>query len=163
MPEEEIIPSIDADAVVNEVARAVGLAEGPVGVQDIIRAIVRHEPVAAREISRHVELPVPLVTAVCNELRQRGVVSGDRPTRLTPVGRAAFAGGRLVGALPCATCGGRGLVLSDELAGLAGELQAIADAEPSAKLELDQTHCTVDSKLRRVALLVEHGALDKRT
>ncbi|WP_018682699.1 bis-aminopropyl spermidine synthase family protein [Actinokineospora enzanensis] len=124
--------------------------------------IARHEPVPAREISRHVELPVPLVTAVCNELRQLGVVSGERPTRLTPDGRAAFAGGLVVGATPCPTCDGRGTVLTDALAGLAAELDRTFEAQPGAKLELDQAHCTVDSKLRRVALLMQHGALDKR-
>ena len=65
---------MDVDAVATEVASAVGLAEGRSGVRDVLRAIARSEPVATREVSRLAELPIPLVTAVCNELRKRGVV-----------------------------------------------------------------------------------------
>ena len=68
---------VDMDSVIAEVAQAVGLAEGRAGVSDVLRAIARSEPVAVRDVSRMAELPVPIVAAVCNELRQRGVV--DRP------------------------------------------------------------------------------------
>jgi len=69
---------MDVDTVAAEVAAAVGLAEGPAGVADVLRVIARHEPVAAREISRRAELPVPIVAAICNELRKRGVVDRNR-------------------------------------------------------------------------------------
>jgi predicted methyltransferase len=147
--------------VVAEVAAAVRLDEGPVGVRDIIRAIVRHEPVAVREISRHAELPVPLVTAVCNELRKRGVVSRERPVQLTELGRQAFATEHLRLSTLCPTCAGRRLVLPDELAPLVAELEAISADEPAAKVEIDQTHCTVASKVHRVLLMAEYGALDR--
>ena len=77
---------MDVDVVVAEVASAVGLAEGPAGVRDVLRVIAHHEPVAAREVGRLAELPVPIVAAVCNELRKRGVVDRARPVRLTPAG-----------------------------------------------------------------------------
>ena len=147
--------------MVADVAGAVRLDEGPVGVRDIIRAIVRHEPVAVREISRHAELPVPLVTAVCNELRKRGVVSRERPVQLTDLGRRAFATDHLRLSTLCPTCTGRRLVLPDELAPLVAELAAIDAAEPAAKVEIDQTHCTVESKVHRVLLMAEFGALDR--
>jgi len=99
---------MDVDAVVAEVASAVGLAEGQSGVRDILRAIARREPVAAREVSRAAELPVPLVTAVCNELRKRGVVDRGRPVRLTPEGRSAF------GWKDCAVSSDRELTLACE-------------------------------------------------
>ncbi len=84
---------MDVDSVIAEVASAVGLAEGAPGVRDVIRAIARAEPVAARDISRMAELPVPIVTAVCNELRKRGVVDRSRPVRLTQASRDIFASG----------------------------------------------------------------------
>ena len=77
---------MDVDVVVAEVASAVGLAEGPAGVRDVLRVIAHHEPVATREVGRLAELPVPIVAAVCNELRKRGVVDRARPVRLTPAG-----------------------------------------------------------------------------
>jgi predicted methyltransferase len=69
----------DLDAVVADVAAAVGLAEGEAGIRDILAAILTAEPVAVREVSRLAELPVPIVAAACGELRQRGVVDNTRP------------------------------------------------------------------------------------
>src|SRR5215470_2588618 len=153
---------MDVDVVVAEVASAVGLAEGPAGVRDVLRVIAHHEPVAAREVGRLAELPVPIVAAVCNELRKRGVVDRARPVRLTPAGRAGLAAPaagspRISG--ECPGCGGTGTVVPAGLAGLAGGLERAAAGMPAAKLELDQTHCTVDTKLRRVLRMHDAGAL----
>ena len=156
---------MDVDAVAAEVADAVGLAEGPAGVADVLRVIARHEPVAAREISRRAELPVPIIAAVCNELRKRGVVDRSRPVRLTPAGRASLTGQAAPGAGPagisgrCPCCGGLGMVIPDAAAALTGPLERAALAAPAAKLDLDQTHCTADTKLRRVLAMHEAGAL----
>ena len=151
---------MDVDVIVAEVASAVGLAEGESGVRDVLRVIARREPVAARDVSRAAELPVPLVTAVCNELRKRGVVDRGRPVRLTPEGRAAL------GAAPagisglCPHCAGRGTVIPEALGALVAQLEQLSAAAPQAKPELDQTHCTVDTKIRRVLRMHEAGALD---
>src|SRR6516164_7018645 len=158
-------PRRDVDAIAAEVAAAVGLAEGPAGVADVLRVIARHEPVAAREIGRRAELPVPIVVAVCNELRKRGVVDRARPVRLTPAGRAGLTGpespgagqAALTGQCPC--CGGLGLAVPEPVAALTGVLERAALGVPAAKLELDQTHCTPDTKLRRVLAMHEAGAL----
>jgi predicted methyltransferase len=156
---------MDVDAVAAEVAAAVGLAEGPAGVADILRVIARHEPVAAREISRRAELPVPIVAAVCGELRKHGLVDRSRPVRLTPEGRASLAGqgapgAGITGRCPC--CLGLGVAVPDAVAALAAPLERAALAEPAAKLDLDQTHCTADTKLRRVLAMHEAGALAGR-
>jgi len=156
---------MDVETVAAEVAAAVGLAEGPAGVADVLRVIARHEPVAAREISRRAELPVPIVAAVCGELRKRGVVDRARPVRLTPEGRASLTGHAAPGAGPaeisgrCPCCGGLGMVVPDPATVLAGPLERAAAAAPAAKLDLDQTHCTPDTKLRRVLAMHEAGAL----
>src|SRR5690242_13705410 len=156
---------MDVDAVAAEVAAAVGLAEGPAGVADVLRVIARHEPVPAREISRRAELPVPIIAAICNELRKRGVVDRARPVRLTPAGRASLTGqespgagqAELTGRCPC--CGGLGLVVPEPAAALTATLEHAALGVPTVKLELDQTHCTPDTKLRRVLAMHEAGAL----
>jgi N4-bis(aminopropyl)spermidine synthase len=156
---------MDVDAVVAEVAAAVGLAEGPAGVADVLRVIARHEPVAAREVSRRAELPVPIVVAVCNELRKRGVVDRSRPVQLTAAGRLSLTGHEAPGAGQpeitgqCPCCGGLGAVVPDELASLTGLLERAALGAPAAKLDLDQTHCTPETKLRRVLRMHEAGAL----
>jgi hypothetical protein len=150
---------MDVDAVIAEVSAAVGLAEGESGVRDILRVIVRAEPVAAREIGRQAELPVPIVTAVCNELRKRGVVDRARPVQLTAEARALLAGGQPQLNARCPCCGGLGIVIPAEMAPLAGQLETAAAAAPEVKAELDQTHCTVPTKIHRVLLMHESGAL----
>jgi N4-bis(aminopropyl)spermidine synthase len=159
---------MDVDAVVAEVAAAVGLAEGPAGVADVLRVIARHEPVAAREVSRRAELPVPIVVAVCNELRKRGVVDRARPVQLTAAGRLSLTGHEAPGAGQpgitgrCPCCDGLGEIVPDSVASLAGALERAAAGAPAARLDLDQTHCTPETKLRRVLRMHEAGALAGR-
>jgi N4-bis(aminopropyl)spermidine synthase len=156
---EDTVPLMNMDSVTAEVASAVGLAEGPSGVSDVLRAIARSEPVAVREVSRMAELPVPIVAAVCNELRRRGVVDRARPVRLTTAGRELLAAQHADLGVICPECGGGGLVIPGALAGLAARLDQAAAGAPSAKPELDQTHCTVTTKIRRVLAMHEAGAL----
>ena len=155
---------MNVDDVVTQVAAAVGLAEGESGIRDILAAVLEAEPAAVREIARLSELPVPIVAAACNELRARGVVDTRRPVQLTADGRAAVTaatGGAGLRA-SCVACNGRGVVIPVGLASLAGPdgpIQAAADGAPGAKAELDQTHCTVPTKLSRVLRLQEARAL----
>jgi N4-bis(aminopropyl)spermidine synthase len=153
---------MDMDRVLADVASAVGLAEGRSGVSDVLRAIARSEPVAVRDVSRAAELPVPIVAAICNELRKRGVVDRARPVRLTPHGRESLASRHPDLSAACPSCGGSGLAVPGELAELAAVLEDAAAGTPRAKPELDQTHCTVDTKIRRVLRMHEAGALAGR-
>jgi len=141
---------MNLDDVVTEVAAAVGLAEGESGIRDILVAVLEAEPGAVREIARLAELPVPIVAAAGNELRARGVLATQRPVQLTTAGRAAVAAS--VGLIldPAAVA---------SLAASGGPLQLAADGAPGAKTELDQTHCTVPTKLARVLRLHEARAL----
>lgn len=140
---------------------AVDLAEGAWGVVDVLRGIRRHEPIAVRDLSRLVELPVPIVAAIGNELRTRGIVDTQRPVRLTPAGRDAMAAEAWLDFGDCPHCDGRGITVPDELSPVADELERLAEAMPGARMELDQAHCTVDTKLRRVMFLSEAGVLAK--
>jgi predicted methyltransferase len=133
--------------IVRDVAAAVGLAEGESGVRAVVSALVRLEPVAIRRISRVVELPVPIVASICGELRKRRVVAEERPAQLTAAGRELFAGGAL--RLPDEA----------ELRSLRRELKEIADAAPPPAVALDQCHCTLETKLRRVLAFHEADAL----
>ncbi len=153
---------MDMDSVIADVAAAVGLAEGRSGVGDVLRAIARSEPVAVRDVSRMAELPVPIVAAVCNELRKRGVVDRARPVRLTQAGRDLLAAQHADLEVQCPCCGGSGLAVPGELAELAARLDQAAAGAPEAKPELDQSHCTVSTKIRRVLRMHEAGALAGR-
>jgi N4-bis(aminopropyl)spermidine synthase len=143
------------------VAAAVGLVEGERGVRAVLATLARLEPVSTRRISRAAALPVPIVAAVCGELRKRAIVAEERPTRLTPAGRELFAAGGLrVGrTAACQGCGGRGIVVPPALSPLVRDLSRAVRGGPPARLELDQCHCTVDTKLRRLLAVHEAGAL----
>jgi predicted methyltransferase len=146
----------DEARIVREVAAAVGLAEGETGVRAIVTALGRLGPVSTRRLSRTVGLPVPIVASVCGELRKRGVVAEERPSRLSMLGRELFASGALrLGSAACPRCGGRSLV-ADELGPALRDVVRAARAAPPPRLELDQCHCTPDTKLRRV--LAVHAA-----
>jgi predicted methyltransferase len=138
----------DETVIVRDVAAAVGLAEGEPGVRAVLSALSRLEPVSIRGLSRTVELPVPIVASICGELRKRHVVAEERPAQLTAAGRGLFGAGALT-IRPS----------RKDLSRLAAELKRIAWAAPPPVLELDQCHCTVETKIRRVLALHEAGAL----
>jgi predicted methyltransferase len=151
-----------ADRVVDEVARAVNLAEGPHGVEAVLAALARLEPVSVRALSRAADLPVPIVAAVCGELRQRGQVSETRPVQFTLEGRRRFRAGGAGIETSCSTCGGRGVTLSPAVARLRRGLASLADTAPPPLVELDQCHCTPKTKLRRVLAMHDAGAIGGR-
>ena len=149
------MPLAERRRIVRAVAAVVGLAEGELGVQAVVAALVRLEPVSIRRVSRASELPVPIVASICGELRKRGVVSERRPAQLTEAGRRLFAGGAIrIPSVPDASS--RREALPQELAGVVKDLARAARVVPHPRLELDQCHCTVETKLRRVLAL--HGA-----
>jgi N4-bis(aminopropyl)spermidine synthase len=147
--------------IVREVAAAVGLTEGEAGVRAVLTTLARLEPVSIRRISRATELPVPIVASVCGELRKRSVVARARPAQLTPAGRELFASGalRLREAATCPGCRGRGIALNKEARSLVAEIDSLAKRAPPPRFELDQCHCTVETKLRRVLAMHDADAL----
>jgi predicted methyltransferase len=151
----------DDRRIVAEVAGAVGLAEGEHGVRSVLSALARLEPVSIRSISRASGLPVPIVASVCGELRKRHVVADERPAQLTATGRELFAEGVLAfGRIAvCHECSGRGMVVPKELAASVRDVARVAREAPEPRFELDQCHCTVETKLRRVLALYGADAL----
>lgn len=146
-----------------EVAQATKLQEGEAGVRQVLRAIGQLAPATTRSVSQQTGLPSPVVAAVSNELRSRGLVTRDRPSRLTPSGQA------LLGEVPvdlraqvgCDCCHGYGLV-PGPLAGLTGQLTELIEQAPPVDLALDQSHSTAETKLRRVLFLLHSGLLPTR-
>jgi predicted methyltransferase len=150
------------DVVAAEVAHAVGLAEGVRGVERVVTALARLEPVSVRALARTADLPVPIVAAVCGELRKRGLVSEERPVQFTIQGRARLATAVASVDTSCPTCGGRGIALSPEVARLRRVLAALSEAAPAPLVELDQCHCTPKTKLRRVLAMHAADAINGR-
>ncbi len=133
-------------------------------MRSVLAALARLEPVSTRRLSRAVALPVPIVASVCGELRKRGVVADERPAQLTAAGRALFAAGelRLERRARCPSCAGRAVVIPPGLTRVVRAIARDAAQAPPPRLELDQCHCTVETKLRRVLAIHEAGALTGR-
>lgn len=150
----------ELQALLSSVASAVSLEEGAAGVRTVLRSLQRSEPTSVRDVSRAARLPVPIVSAICNELRTAGVVSTQRPLQLTEAGRAAL-GELFPHAVDsvCECCGGRGLRVPPGLEPVLERLEGIAADVPGAQVELDQTHCTAATKLLRALMLETTGAL----
>jgi predicted methyltransferase len=151
-----------SDSVVVDVAEAVGLAEGARGIESVLAALARLEPVSVRSLGRAADLPVPIVAAICGELRRRGVVSETRPVQFTLEGRRRFASVAVAVETSCPGCGGRGIALAGAVARLRRGLAATAEAAPEPLVELDQCHCTPKTKLRRVLAMHAADAVDGR-
>jgi predicted methyltransferase len=151
----------DEARIVREVAAAVGLAEGESGVRAVASALGRLEPVSTRRLSRAVGLPVPIVASVCGELRKRDVVAEERPSQLTALGRTLFASGALglARSTTCTRCRGRTVVIPKELTPALVDVSRIAWLAPGPRMDLDQCHCTPETKLERVLALHEADAL----
>jgi predicted methyltransferase len=150
------------DPIVESVARAVGLAEGTRGVERVLAAVGRLEPVSVRVLGRAADLPVPIVAAICNELRRHGQVAEERPVQFTVEGRRRFTSQARAVTAVCPGCGGRRIALSPEVARLRRGLAAVAEAAPPPLVELDQCHCTPKTKLRRVLAMHEADAIEGR-
>jgi N4-bis(aminopropyl)spermidine synthase len=150
--------------IVADVARNVRLAEGEVGVLDVVRAVARLGPASVRAVSRTTELPVPLVSAICNEMRRRDVIAREPPVQLTQHGLDLFGdvNGRVAFDPRCRRCRGRGLEVPRSFGAVIGELRELAEAAPRPRVEIDQCHCTVETKVRRVLAMYEAGALGGR-
>jgi predicted methyltransferase len=150
----------ESDRIVGAVTREVGLAEGPRGVRAVLTALARLEPVSIRVLARAVDLPVPIVAAICGELRRHGIVAEERPAQLTVAGRRRFSrAGTLDLDTVCPACGGRGIALPENVVHLRRGLARVAEAAPAARTELDQCHCTPKTTLRRVLALHAAGAI----
>lgn len=150
--------------LLDEVARAVSLQEGAAGVHQVMRAFRRLGATSTRLVSREAGLPTPVVAAISNELRARGLVTRDRPSTLTPRGLELVGeeAPDLKADVTCSCCDGYGLV-AGRLDDLAGQLASLIEQAPAVDLTLDQSHCTAQTKVRRILFMLRHGLLPARS
>lgn len=146
-----------------EIAHAVQLQEGEVGVRQVLQAIGQLAPATTQAVSQQTGLPKPIVVAVSNELRSRGLVTKERPSRLTPSGQALLgeAPVNLRAEVGCDCCYGYGLI-PGPLAKLTGKLAKLIERAPPVDLALDQSHSTAETKVRRILFLLHSGLLPTR-
>jgi predicted methyltransferase len=157
---ERIIVVVEGQApdLLSEVAHAVRLQEGEAGVRRVLRAIGELASASTRSVSQRAGLPLPVVAAINNELRLRGLLSRTRPSKLTDRGKAwvdAVAPPLEVDP-KCECCEGHGVVIPARFVDLVDELSEIGSRAPAVNLTIDQSHCDASTKLRRVFALMRY-------
>lgn len=163
----------DKTSLLNRVAERSHLREGAQGIEAVLRAIFRAqhdtaaEPLTARALARIVRLPVPVITAVRRELEQAGVVQPGPHIRLSVEADSAIAGswgwatttaGQAT--VVCQVCDGTGIAPTGQAwESVLASLRRHFEENPRVDVTLDQSFCTPETNLRRVAFMHEQGAL----
>src|SRR5690242_2870816 len=156
---------VDDVSILDAVARATRLREGPAGVAAVLRAVYRAGSLRLQDAAREARLPLPVTTAIRRELEKAGLLERRHGLTLTASGRAFVETALGLGvshAVTCPACGGRGIVISDELRGAVERLTALIAAAPSVDVTLDQCPCTPETAILRALLMLETGALEGR-
>jgi len=154
-------------AVLQNVAHAARLREGPAGVEALLRQLHRASPLPLAELARRLGWPVPVAAAVRGELEQAGLVAR------TPGGVALSTAGQewvhdMLGLAAredplCPTCTGRRIVVDPaRWADVLARLEKVHRANPTVDTTLDQSHGTPETALRRALAMYHEGALEGR-
>ncbi len=151
--------------VLEQIARATRLREGPAGVAALLRQLFRQSPLPTGELARRLGWPVPVTAAVRRELEAAGLlVRTPGGSALSESGQR-FAGDLLglsghIEAL-CPTCAGRRFVVDEARWGkLLARLETVHRANPTVDTTLDQSHATPETALRRALAMWQEGALE---
>jgi predicted methyltransferase/DNA-directed RNA polymerase subunit RPC12/RpoP len=151
--------------VLEQVAQAARLREGPAGVAAFLREVFRHSPLPTGELARRLGWPTPVAAAVRGELERAGLLVRTRGGSALGEQGQAFA--REVLGLAaredplCPTCAGRRVVIDPARYGaLLARLEQIHRANPTVDTTLDQSHGTPETALRRALAMVREGALE---
>lgn len=150
-------------SILDEVARATRLREGPSGVSAVLRAVYRAGSLRLQDAAREARLPLPVASAVRRELEKAGLLERKHGLSLTQKGQELVErdlGLQSKTDATCQTCAGRGIVVPLELRSLVEHLSGIVAHAPSVDVTLDQTPCTPDTAILRALLMLQNGALE---
>jgi N4-bis(aminopropyl)spermidine synthase len=154
---------LDDAALLETVARATRLREGPAGVAAVLRAVYRAGSLRLQDAAREARLPLPVTTAIRRELEKAGVLERKHGLSLTEAGRGFVETTLGLGAthdVACPACGGRGIVVPAALQPAVERLAALIVDAPSTDVTLDQCPCTPETAILRALLMLERGALE---
>ncbi len=156
---------MDDVSILDTVARATRLREGPAGVAAVLRAVYRAGSLRLQDAAREARLPLPVTTAIRRELEKAGLLERRHGLALTARGRAfveTILGLGVTHDVSCPACGGRGIVIPGELRGAVDHLGELIAAAPPIDVTLDQCPCTPDTAILRALLMLRTGALEGR-
>jgi len=151
--------------ILEHVALATSLREGPEGVARVLRAVHTAERIQLRDLSRLVKLPLPVLAAVRRELEKAGLMDRQGGLLLSAAGRLFVEEelGLTTRHDPtCSTCGGRRVVVAEAFRQTVETVERILAAMPTVDVTLDQAFPTAETSVRRALYLYQSGALEGR-
>src|SRR4051812_23527283 len=152
-------------SILETVARATRLREGPAGVAAVLRAVYRAGSLRLQEAAREARLPLPVATAIRRELEKAGLLERKHGLSLTETGQhfvETALGLAVTHDMTCPACGGRGIVIPEKLRASVDRLADIIADAPPVDVTLDQCPCTPDTAMLRALLMLKDGALEGR-
>jgi N4-bis(aminopropyl)spermidine synthase len=154
---------MDDASLLETIASATRLREGPAGVAAVLRAVFRAGSLRLQDAAREARLPLPVTTAIRRELEKAGLLERKHGLSLTDAGRyfvESTLGLGVTHDLNCPACGGRGLVIPAEIEAAADYLAKIIADAPPVDVTLDQCPCTPQTAILRALLMLKTGALE---
>ncbi|HUI94411.1 MAG TPA: bis-aminopropyl spermidine synthase family protein [Xanthobacteraceae bacterium] len=153
----------DDASILETVARATRLREGPAGVAAVLRAVYRAGSLRLQDAAREARLPLPVTTAIRRELEKAGLLERRHGLSLTARGRSFVESALGLGVtrdMTCPACGGRGIIVPGDLAAAVERLATLIADAPPIDVTLDQCPCTPQTAILRALLMLETGALE---
>lgn len=146
--------------LLEDVASAVRLQEGPEGVAQVIRLVGASGKLTLKDLARAVGLPVPVLAAVRHELEGRDLLRRDGGLVLSLRGLEVLGdlGGPWSPAA-CPLCNGGGVVVPERYHGVLHKLGELWGRRPEVDVRLDQSFALPESNLRRSLFALDRGAL----
>ncbi|MFX0090378.1 MAG: bis-aminopropyl spermidine synthase family protein [Candidatus Hodarchaeota archaeon] len=148
--------------VLNVIAQTTKLKEGSEAVRLIMWLIYQHSKLSTKKLSRLTQIPLPVLSAVLNELKKEGLVERRRGTQLSASGLDFVENVfhfRKVPPVKCPQCASKTLIIPAELTNLLSVLRNYSSQAPSSKTTLDQARCTPETSLLRSLYLLDAGDL----
>ncbi|NVN87441.1 MAG: bis-aminopropyl spermidine synthase family protein [Rhodopseudomonas sp.] len=152
-------------SILQAVAEATRLREGPEGVAAILRAVYRAGSLRLQDAAREARLPMPVASAIRRELEKAGLLERKQGLALSPEGRDFVERELGLGSkidLICPSCAGHGIVIPEKFHALVERLAAIVAQAPAVDVTLDQAPCTPETAMLRALLMLQNGALEGR-
>jgi N4-bis(aminopropyl)spermidine synthase len=148
------------DDLIDDVYKNITIQEGKSVIEKFIIEVYFYEGISAKEMSRKLYLPIPLVAAIKNELKKRNIIKVQSGIRLTEEG-LEFVNTNL-GYKNLNIELYNQLIENEEPEFLQNELNIIdklLEGRPQVNVTIDQSKCTSTTSLKRAILALKNKSL----
>ena len=155
----------DPEIFLDNIAERVSIAEGSVGIREILLRLFRNQHINNKQLSQLTEIPVPVLSAARNELIKAGLLLNK--TEFTPVGKIWAR--KKLGFFYESEIISNDLFTQFKLKKIPKflfpssslqELERWIKNRPDPAFELDQSRATFETQLKRVLLLLRNGDIE---